>query len=260
MENLQAIKDILKELWLEEKEISIYFACLKIWTTVASNIWKILRIPKSTVRYSLENLVKKQIMIKSQKWNTTLFTPEHPQKLKNLLIIEKNIIENKEKKLQRVMWDLIWLYNPHTKIPKVTFYEWIDWIKKVLDLSLGAKWVIDSYVDVEAISGIFDEWNKEYVEKKEKLKIKKRSIYSETSENQKYLKNFYKKFNDDFNKVKFINKQKNYFLESYLVFMIYDEKITFITLEESNPIWIIIENKIIYNFQKNMFNFMWNNI
>jgi hypothetical protein len=46
-------------------------------------------------------------MSKTQKGNTTLFTPEHPTKLKNLLIIEKNEIEKKEYKLDKIMSNLI---------------------------------------------------------------------------------------------------------------------------------------------------------
>ncbi len=260
MPNLVNIKNTLKELWLDEKEINIYFACLKFWTTVSSNIWKYLSIPKSTARYWLDSLVKKQLLIKSQKWNTTYFTPEFPQKLKNLLILEKNKIEEKEEKLNKIMWDLIWLYNPSTKIPKITFYEWIEWIKKVLDLSLETNWIIDSYVDIEAIEWIFDNFNKEYVKKRKELKIKKRSIYPENPKNKEYLKNFYNSLNNDLNQVKFLDKQKYNLYKTYIVFMIYDDKISFLTLEKWNYIWIIIENKSIYNFHKNMFDFMWNSI
>jgi hypothetical protein len=42
-------------------------------------------------------------------------------------------------------------------------------------------------------------------------------------------------------------------------FMIYDWKVSYITMEEGSYIWVIIENKQIYNFNKNMFKFIWNN-
>ena len=255
MENLQEIKSILRELWLEEKEVNIYFACLKFWTTVSSNIWKILEIPKSTARYWLESLVKKQMMIKTQKWNTTIFTPEHPEKLKNLLIIEKNKIENKENKLNRIMWDLVWLYNPYTKIPKVTFYEGIDWIKKVLDDSLTSREIIDWYVNMDDVVDTVSDINLKYVQNRIKLKVKKRSIYANSKKTKEYMKKMYK--SDSLNEIKFIDSNE---YELYIYFAIYDEKISYITYKNNNYIWVIIQNEDIYHFHKNIFKFMWNHL
>jgi hypothetical protein len=39
------------------------------------------------------------------------------------LIIEKNKLEEKENKLDNNFPDLLNLYNPYTKVPKMTFYE-----------------------------------------------------------------------------------------------------------------------------------------
>ena len=254
------IKEILDSLWLENNESIVYLEAIKLWTVPASIIANKLKLPRTTIRYTCESLVKKWLLISITKWNTKIFTAEHPNKIKNLLQVEKNKLEEKENKLNKVMSEMLQMYNPYTKLPKVTFYEWEDGIKKVLWDSLWAKEVILSYVDVESIKWNANKWNIEYVEARKKLKIKKKSIYSENEENKKYLQLLYEKINDNYNEVKFINKDKYNFFESAISVMIYDWKVSFISLNKNNYIWVIIENKEIYNFHKNTFQFMWDHI
>jgi len=248
---------ILSEIWLEQNESKLYLASLKVWTSSASILAKMTNIPRTTARYNCEQLVKKQIMIESMKWNTKFFTPEHPTRLKNLLIIQKNELEEKEDKIDLIMQDLIKMKNPYSEIPKVTYYEWIDWIKKVLWDSLEAKEIVDSYTDVDSVIKYLPELNKEYSEKRSKLWIKKRAIYSNSEDVKKYIQDLYENKKDELNQIRFLDPKK-YNLD--ISFMIYDWKITYITVKENNFLWIIIENKDIYNFHKNIFNFMWSSL
>ena len=253
---MEKIKKLLKELNLDDKEIEIYLSSIKIWTSPSSSISNSTWIAKSTVRYSLDNLVKKGLMNKTQKWNTTLFTPEHPWKLKNLLIIQKNKLENTSNKLDNVMWDLIWLYNPYTKLPKVTFYEELEGAQKVLDNSLTAVEIIDSYTNVDDINEKLSFLNKIYTKKRIEKNIKKRSIYSSTQKTINYLKEIYKN-TDSLNEIKYLDSDE---YSLYISFMMYDWKISYVTYKNNNFTWVIIENSDIYNFHKNIFKFMWKHL
>ena len=253
---MEHIKNILKKLDLTDKEILIYISTLKIWTTPSSGISHMIDYPQSTIKYTLESLVKKNLLTKSKKWITTYFTAEHPAKLKNLLIVKKNEIENTEKSIDNIMWDLIWFYNPYTKLPKVTFYEGLDWIQKVLDDSLTSTEIIDSFADVDSVWKYIFDMNKKYWEKRRKLNIKKRMIIPDTEYSKKYMDNNYEETNNSLNQFKFLDSSE---YDLYISFMIYDNKVSYITMEEWSYIWVIIENKQIYNFHKNMFKFIWNN-
>ena len=254
---MEAIKNLLKEINLDNKEINIYLNLLKIWTSPSSIISNKVWIPKSTVRYSLENLVKKGLILKNQKWNTTLFTAEHPAKLKNLLIIKKNKLENTEKKLDNLMWKLVEIYNPYTKLPKVTFYEWIEWIEKVLNDSLTSTEVIDTYVDIDSVWKHISSLNKKYTEKRKKLNIEKRAILSDSQFSKKYIEEVYSNVNDKLNDIKLLDPEK---YDLHVSFMLYDWKISYITMEDWIFVWIIIQNKQIYNFHKNLFKLNWESI
>ena len=251
------IKEVLDSLWLENNESIIYLESIKLWTVPASIIANKLNLPRTTIRYACESLVKKWLFISITKWNTKLFTAEHPNKIKNLLLIEKNKWEEKENKLNKVMSDMIQMYNPYTKLPKVTFYEGEEGIRKVLWDSLTAKETIESIVGVDAISWYIDKANKEYVKERKRLKVKKRSIYSDSKNTKKYLGSIYNKINDELNEIKFINSDE---YKQYISLMIYDNKVSYITLNEDNYIWVIIENSDIYNYHKNQFKFMWKHI
>jgi len=254
---MNKIEELLKNINLDNKEIKIYIALLKSWTSASSIISNKINIPKSTVRYSLENLVKRWLILKTQKWNTTLFTAEHPAKLKNILIIEKNKIENTEKKLDNLMWDLIELYNPYTKLPKVTFYEWIEWIEKVLNDSLTATETIDTYVDIDSVWKYIEDLNAKYTEKRKKLNIKKRAILSDSQFSKEYVEKVYSNANNNLNEIKFLDPKK---YDLHVSFMLYDWKISYITMENWNFVWIIIQNKQIYDFHKNLFKLNWESI
>lgn len=252
---MDTLHNILKEIWLEEKEVDVYLSSLKIGTCASSSISNMLYLPKSTVRYTLDSLVKKQLMTKVQKWNTTLFSPEHPQKIKNLLIIEKNKLENKESKLDNIMWDLIWYYNPYTKVPKVTFYEWIEWIQRVLNDSLTSTEIIDWFVNVDDVIKNISWMNKKYTEKRIEKQVHKRSIYSSSDKTKKYLDSIYNK--NSLNDIRYLDST-DYNL--YISFMMYDWKISYITFKDNEFVWVIIQNQDIYNFHKSIFKFMWNHL
>ena len=247
-------EEILKSIWLDNNESKVYLQSIKLWTIQASIIWKKLWIPRTTARYACENLVSKQLMIKTKKGNSMLFTAEPPQKIKNIVEIQKNKLEENSAKVNQIMPDLMWLYNPYTKLPKVTFYEWEEGIKKILDDSLTAKETIDTIADVESIINKIPEINKKYIKSRIDAKIKKRWILSNTTLSKEYIE---KKYNDDLNDFKLINSKE---YNIYISFMIYDWKVSYITMSESLFISVIIEDENIYNFHKNIFKFMWNNL
>ena len=163
---MEALKELLESLGLENNEAVVYLESLKLWTVPASSIAKNVWISRTSVRYTCEILIKKGLMIGSQKWNTKLFTAETPQKIKNLIKIEKNKLEEKERKLDNNLDELYNLYNPYTKIPKMTFYEWIDWAKKILNDHLKDGINVYSFIDLEWIISFFERY-RSGIQKKE---------------------------------------------------------------------------------------------
>ena len=253
MQNLEPLKELLESFWLENNEAITYLEALKLWTSPASSIANKVWVSRTSIRYTCEVLVKKWLMIASKKWNTKLFTSETPNKLKNLLILEKNKLEIKEKKLSDNFSDLLNLYNPYTKVPKMTFYEWEEWAKKILSDHLKEDIQIYSFIDMDWIVNFFWKIQDWYTKKRIKLNINKKVIFSSTKElNNKFNTSHKNIVSNWFNQTKYI-KWKSLYVASYL----YDWKFSYITLRKWKFFWIIIEDEDFYNYHKSIFDFMW---
>ena len=160
------LEHILWSLWLTDNESKIYLSALSLWTCAASIIANRVSLPRSTTRYTCEQLVKKQLMTMTKKWNSFLFTPEPPEKLKNLIKIKKVQLDKQQEELERNMWDFKNIYNPHSKLPKVTFFDWIDWVLRMTEEITNKRrnivefWAWDYFL--EHIPGLVNKFRRKY--------------------------------------------------------------------------------------------------
>lgn len=121
----------LIHLGLSSQESTVYQVALGLGTFAASTLGNILKIPRSTARYTCEALVRKWLMIETKKANTKLFVAENPTKLYSLLYDEEEELKKKKEHLAFTIKELQEKYDPNTKLPKVTFYEGLDWIERM---------------------------------------------------------------------------------------------------------------------------------
>ena len=253
MTKIEKLKEMLNNFGFENYESEVYLEALKLWTVPASLIAKNIGISRTSVRYTCENLVKKWLMLETTKWNTKYFTAETPNKIKNLLIVEKNKLEEKEKKLQNNIDDLYEIYNPYTKIPKMTFYEWIEGAKKILLDHLKDWNKIYSFIDMEWIINFFWEIQEWYSKKREYIKISKKNIISSNENLEKKFIKKYKNLKQNIqDEVKYIEWKK-----LYIVSYLYNWKFSYITLKKWKFFWVIIDDEEFYNYHKTIFDYIW---
>ena len=72
-------------------------------------------------------------MIEAKKANTKLFVAENPTKLFSMFHAEETRLMRKKEQLGAAIKELQQVYNPDAKLPKVTFYEGIDGVERMLD-------------------------------------------------------------------------------------------------------------------------------
>ena len=112
------------------------------------------------------------------------------------------------------------------------------------------KEIIYAYSDIEAVVKFIDKINKEYVKKREELKIKKKAILIDSPFARNYLKDYHLAITE--------NKFIDYKLFPFNSLMqIYDNKIAYVTLSDKSKIGVIIEDKNIYQMHKSLFEFIW---
>jgi len=248
--------NILTQLGLSPSESIVYECLLKNGQSTAGEIIKKTPLKRGVAYNILNDLIKKnlvsekKIKIGKGKEKVAHFTPNHPEKLREYLEGEKSKFTKIENTLDANLPSLISDFNLVSGKPGVRFFEGIEGIKKVLEDSLSAKDIVYSYTDIEAIVKYADKINKEYVQKRDALGIKKRGIVIDSPFARKYLKNYHQQTTD----TKFIDHELFPF---HTVMQIYDGKISYLTLSETSKIAVIIEDKNIYQMHKSLFEFTW---
>ena len=251
-------KDLFTSLGLSQNEALVYEYLLKNGNSPAADIIKKTPLKRGVIYNALESLIKKDL-IGEQRVSSggqqgakkiSQFSPNHPQKLEAYLENEKKKIAETEKTLNANFSAILSDFNLVSGKPGVKFYEGLEGIKKVTEVSLTAKSTIYSYADIEAIEKYVSAINRDYVRKREKLNIKKRGIVIDSPFTRNFLKDYYLDITD----TKFIDHKLFPF---NTVMQIYDDKISYITLSEKNMIGILIEDKNISQMHKSLFEFAW---
>ncbi len=141
------IKETLKKLWLNDNEIIVYIELCTIWSSIASVLAKRTKINKSTIRYICLGLEKKWLIFSVKRDWTFLYTAESPRRLSSLIERQKHDLEKLEKNLDDSIEYFEKITSKQVSLPKVVFYEWKEWLKKLYDNILDIWEPIYSFED-----------------------------------------------------------------------------------------------------------------
>jgi sugar-specific transcriptional regulator TrmB len=246
------LNKLLKSLGLEHHEPEVYLAALRLGTTPASVVGKRCKIPRSTARYTCEQLVEKQLMVVTQKGNTQYFTPENPEKLRKLLEMQQEKIRSRGQQLEGHMQDLKRIFNPYTVMPKMRFFEGVDGIIKLIED------VFSVNVPIYGALSIPEEMHPEISHYVEKSYVPKRKASGNSAWmlfNDNKLTKDYQKKDKEMNRISLIIPYKDFPFDSCL--HIYGNKVAFYSYKENDMTGIIVENEYIYNSQMSVFKLAW---
>lgn len=249
-------QDILNQIGLTKEQSSVYQTLLKSGLMVASKIAQVSGIKRSLCYKILEQLIALGLVEKRDDiGKIIMFRTNHPSKLKELLAKKEEEFTTAEATLGGALNKMISDFNLTSDKPNVQFFEGLEGVEKVLNDSLIATETIDAYSDIESIEKYIPEINKSYVEKRKKFNIKKRGLILDTPKARELLKDYHPEITENkFIKCSLVPSQ------TQTIIQIYDNKVSFITLGESNLyIGMIIENPSIYSLQKYLYQCLWEN-
>ena len=241
---------ILIELGLTEDEAKIYASLVENGFMPARTVALRVGLGRPLTYKILDDLIKKGIVEKKDTGGKiTLFAPIHPSQLKMLLESRKKEIENTEKALEQSIGLMVSKYNLFIGKPNVQFFEGKEGVLQVAYDSLSSQTDVCSFIDTDVLLTTYPELNKEYVSKRLKNNVKKRIISTDSPivrEAAKY---------DDKNltEQRIVKKQIHF----ATIVMIYDNKVSFITLDPNKSIGIIIEDPDIYKTNQAIFDYIW---
>lgn len=235
---------------LTKDQAAVYQVLIQGGLTLARAINQKTGLKRGLVYKILEQLIELGLVEKREDLGKiALFAPTHPGILKKLIENRVQSMKNAEVALDGVMGKLVSDFNLISGKPNVQFFEGTAGIIKIADDSLTSTTEILSFIDNEAVNKYAPEINAEYVKRRRKEGIKKKMI----SVDGDYIRERIKGFDPETTEVRVIPKNFGF----TTVMQIYDNKISYLTLDERRRVGVIIESPEIYQMHKTLFENTW---
>lgn len=236
-------RELLKEIGLQDNEISVYLALLEIEDALASELAQKTKLNRTLVYHLLGKLIEKGLVSYFIKNNTKYFRASDPHKLLDFL-------KDKENKIIEIIPSLLSLKKPKTEKPKIEVYEGKEGIKTILNTSIRDKpkeWLaITSGKTYLVIPHFLEQWEKQRI----KAGIKARAIVDLNKEGVKRAKELEKLENTE---IRYFPKGGT--TPSHI--WIWDNKVAIALVTEDYPLGIIVENKDITERFRGFFEWLW---
>ena len=178
------LSQLLKAFNLNPKEMKILEKVRDLGTQPASNIARVMDMPRNTVRFILDSLVQKGLLVKTNRGNTQYYAVDAVKNITRRLKVQK--VRNAEKFDQQIQLlekfesELNPAYKHAANRPKITFYEGGDGLERVYEHTLSAKEPIKSWASFEGMHEALPEYFDTYYARRSKKKIKICSIHPDT--------------------------------------------------------------------------------
>lgn len=236
---------------LSPQQALVYESLIKTGARPASKIANDVHIERVIAYRVLDQLLELNLAIKKDgPGKVAMFEAAHPSRLEELVSKREQQAKLAGEQLRGVIHSLTSDYSLSIGKPGVQFFEGKDGVWEVLKDSLTARDVIYSYADIESIEKYIKEINNKYAAARERLKIKKQGIVLDTQFNRKILASYHKTVTN----TKLIQYDAPPFAS---IMQIYDGKISYITLEPTRMLGIIISDPNVYAMHKWLFEWSW---
>ncbi len=238
--NMQ-IKQVLKQLGLNERHATIYLACLELGSASIQKISAKSGFARSTCEAVLGSLQEKGFVTSFRKKTTRYFSPEDPKKVLALA-------QEKVSVLEEALPQFSARYFKGDVLPTVRLYQGENGIRNVLQEILSEARELKSFGSIDdihqALGDFFPKFTKERIEKSIPLKV----ILRDTPlarERQRLGR-------QELREVRLVPPDSEY---SSVTF-IWNNKIAMCSLKEG-IVGLVVESSELANIQRAMFNLIW---
>ncbi|MCL5795638.1 MAG: hypothetical protein M1338_04780 [Patescibacteria group bacterium] len=132
------IEKYLKSIGLNDKEINIYLICLELGESTIVPIVKKANVPRTTVYHILERLREYELVEILDNMSRRIYIPYPPEKISNILIRERNNINEKINEYKKLLPEFEQKYHMSVYEPKVKFFKGEE-IKLIYEEILNSK-------------------------------------------------------------------------------------------------------------------------
>lgn len=244
----------IKKLGLSDKEAKIYLALLELGQALVAEIATRSGVNRATTYVILEELKRKGLISTFLKGKKTYFAAESPERFSSLFETEKSRLEENFSDLKKIFPDLEKIYESRGEQPKVRFFEGKEGIALLQEdiLKTRAK-NIEQIIPLDEAYKNFPpsktDHRKRMYEKMRKVHFriiytsKKGAILPETNIIEK-------------RSIKFIKHEL--FPISAEIVLFGDKTLIFVT--KSKPFAVVLEDQLITNTFRTIFDLLWKNL
>lgn len=243
---------ILEAIGLNPKEAQIYELLLKSGPTGIKPLLLDTGLKRGNAYYHLESLISKGLAEKVDLPGQTIkFSARHPENLELILARQKAAVFSAEENLKKELPQMRSLFQLISTKPGVKFYEGLEGALQTVKDSLTSSTEILSYIDSEAVNKQFPDLNKQFILQRKQKQINKRIIAPDSP----FIHKHAKELDPKTTQIKTISTPSPFSTIMY----IYDNKVSYISMEAGQIVSMIIEHPKIYQMHKALFETMWQN-
>lgn len=168
------ISTALQALGLSTKEQTIYLATLELGETLQLPLAKKIGMKRTSLRELLPDLVKRGFLQEQIKGKRTYLVATDPESLIGSL-------SDQVDRAKEALPELISLQNNLENKPRLFFYEGVEGVQQIYELTLATGKTVRSFVDISRISPEIEPWlTGQYTRQRTELGIKALNIVNET--------------------------------------------------------------------------------
>lgn len=242
-----AYEELLTKTGITKDQAVIYEIMLKNGVLPASKIALKAGIKRGLCYKIIDDLLKIGLAEKIDK-KVALFVPAHPAKLKDIIKQKSDELEATESALSGILGAMTSDYNLFSGKPNVRFFEGLNGLIESANDSLDSKTEILEYIDNKSVSENIPEFNEKYSKQRKTKNIKKKLLCVDSPFNRERAK----KITSEDTEVRFVESEP-----FATVMQIYDNKVSYITLDKERMIGVVIESPEVYQMHKTIFESQW---
>jgi sugar-specific transcriptional regulator TrmB len=258
-------QQILKQLQvsgLSEKESKVYFFLIENNAGSVNEISKMTHIQRTTVYTVLVSLEVKGLVTEVKKGKKKYFVPEHPQVLEKIANYKIQIASDSLMATQKAIPKLSQLFTAFQDKSLVTFYEGKEGVKNIFMRHVAEEnknSELRAFADLVRLDKFMPkDFFRNYIKRKEKLKITGRAIAPKSQRDFDFLSKTHAGINKKYLiEIKYGDNMINFNGE---ILLFGKNKVSFLSLSEDKPTAILIQDKGTYDMLSSIFEMMWSSL
>ena len=245
---MDEIKKHLEKLGFSQEGVLTYLKVLELGSTTVLTLARKTGIPRTTVYLLIDELVSKGMLKITVKGKKKFYLPTSPKDLLELAKLKKKEITDSIIGLEKNLSHLEALYNADHRKPRIMYYEGVEEVKKVYEATLTSE-KIYMHCTGEEMRWVMGDYFDKYYERVSQLMLQTFELVSDKEEDEDYQKQRSTSRNQ------IICIPKKYITKTdYLIFA---DKVAFITCKDKIPVAIVIEDPEIAYFETMRFLMIW---